>query len=130
MRRALLLLRWRRGRGDRTALSTLAGHDGAERVGAHTDGRGRGLWRALMRRRADHGTLGSATSGLFELSTKVGNLFFEPAGHDCQRMCARRNGEPGGDLLLLKSHVGLLHRVDLLTNQLHFVDLGLNCDTC
>lgn len=84
-----------------------------------------------MGRRADHGTLGSATSGLFELSAKVGNLFFEPAGHDCQgMMCAWRNGGLGDDLLLLQSHVGLLHRVDLLTNQLHFVDLGLNCGIC
>lgn len=105
MRRALLLLRWRRGRGDGTALTTLAGHDGAEGIGAHADGRGRSLWRALMRRRADHGTLGSATSGLFELSAEMGDLFFE---------------------LLLERHVGLLHRVNLLANQLHFINLGLN----
>lgn len=88
MRRALLLLRRRRGRGNRTALTTLAGHDGAEGIGAHADGRGRGLRRALMGRRADHGTLRSATSGLFELSAKVGDLFFKPARQDCQWMCA------------------------------------------
>lgn len=88
MGRALLLLRRRRGRWDRTALTTLAGHDGAEGVGAHADGRGRSLRRALMRGRADHGTLGSATSGLFELSAKMGDLFFKPAGQECQRPCA------------------------------------------
>lgn len=95
MRRALLLLRWRRGWGDRTALTTLAGHDGAEGVGAHADGRGRSLRRALMGRRADHGTLGSTTSGLFELSTKMGNLFFKPVRQDCQRMRARSDSELG-----------------------------------
>lgn len=45
-------------------------------------------------------------------------------------MRARSGSELEDGLLLLKSHVGLLHRVDLLTNQLHFVDLSLNCGTC
>lgn len=96
MRRALLLLRRRRGRGDRTTLATLAGHDGAEGIGAHADGRGRGLWRTLVGRRADHGALGSATSGLFELSAEMGDLFFKPAGHDGQRTLRGRNGELEG----------------------------------
>lgn len=93
--RALLLLRRRRGRGDRTTLTTLAGHDGAEGIGAHADGRGRSLRRALMGRRADHGTLGSATSGLFELSAKMGDLFFKPARQDCQRVCAGATASSG-----------------------------------
>lgn len=82
MRWWLLLLR-RRGRGrDRTTLSTLARHDGAESISPHTNSWWRGLWRAGVRRWTDHGTLRSATSGLFELATKMSDLFFKPVKPD------------------------------------------------
>lgn len=93
----LLLLR-RRGRGwDRTTLSTLARHDGAESIGPHADGWWRGdLWRAGMRRGADHGALRSATSGLFELATQMSDLFFKPAkSNELANVCERDWGFKG-----------------------------------
>lgn len=73
--RLLLRRRWRR---NGAALATLTGHDGAEGIRAHADGRRGSLGRASMGRRTDHGALRSTSTSLFQLSAQVSDLFFEP----------------------------------------------------
>lgn len=77
MRRGLLLLRRRRW-WNRATGATLAGHDGAEGIRAHTDCWWRGLRGARVWRGADNSALRSAASGLVKLATEVSDLLFEP----------------------------------------------------
>lgn len=127
-RRLLLLLLGRRGRRNGTTLAALASHDGAEGIGAHANGRRRSLRRAGVRR-AHHGVRGRASAGLVELATEMGDLFFVPVGRELSVSTYKGDCEAWQrDILLLESHVVLLHGIDLLADQLHFVDLGLDCD--
>jgi hypothetical protein len=59
-----------------------------------------------MRRRTAHAALRRAASGGLELPSKQLNLLF---------------------VFLLESHMRLLHAVNFLPNELHLVDLGLDC---
>lgn len=77
-----------------------------------------------MLRRAGHARLGSASASLVQLAAEEDDLFIIPA----TRQLGTKSGVGRGKrhVLLLKSHVLLLKLVNLLTDQLSFLDLLLD----
>ncbi len=120
--RRLLLLRGRRRRRDEISLSSLARDDAGEDVTSHADVGW--LGRAGVLGRTADGA-GSSAPGL-KLTTKVCDLVLVPWRAKCQQW-AESAARRMACLLLLEVHVCLFHGVNLLADQLHLADLGLDC---